>query len=63
MSEQLTMLGIASREGYDFATNNICIMQDLMQHEGMTYHAVIKNSYQQGFLDGFKYRLTGDDKA
>ncbi len=58
MNENLTMLDIAIKQGYGYATK----MEQIYATElrGISKHAVIKNAYQDGFLAGFTYKLTGD---
>lgn len=62
MSEKLTMLNTAISKGCDYADDWEDHIVMLLREEGMSMHAVIKNSYTQGFLDGFKFRLTGDSE-
>ncbi len=56
--ENLTMLDISISKGYAYATEREKELRALMM-EGMTLHGIIKNAYQEGFLAGFTYRLTG----
>ena len=63
MSENLTLLEKARVKAHDYADDWEERIDMLMVDEGMRTHAIIKNSYMQGYLDGFKLRLTGDDKA
>lgn len=58
--EELTMLDRARIKAHDFADKYEDSFVMLRQDEGMSIHAILKNAYQNGFLDGFKYRLTGE---
>lgn len=59
--ENLTMLDIARARAYDFATKNERAFKDL-RDEGASLHAILKVAYQQGYIDGFKLRLTGEQE-
>ena len=60
MNEDLTMLEKARVKAHDYADDHEDTVVMLRQDEGMSIHAILKNAYQQGYLDGFKYRLTGE---
>ena len=59
MSEQLTMLDIARVKAHDFADEWEDRITEL-RTEGASLHAILKTAYQQGYIDGFKLRLTGE---
>lgn len=52
-----TVADEAIHRGMNYASNNLPIVQDLMQNEGMSFHAVLKNAYQEGFLHGFEHKF------
>ena len=69
MNENLTMLEKQSSmydkaitAGYLFADKHLDEVRMLMQDEGFTLHGELKMAYMHGFLDGFKFRLTGDSE-
>ena len=62
MSEKLTMLEKARVKAHDYADEWETVYDDMQQDgELVTLHAKLKTAYQQGYLDGFKLRLTGDE--
>ena len=32
-------------------------VKEMMQHEGLSLHAILKNAYQTGFLHGFEHKF------
>lgn len=60
MNENLTLLDIARIQAHNYADNQEEIVEMLQHDEGVSLHAILKNAYQQGFMGGFTYRLTGD---
>lgn len=58
--DNLTLLEKARVKAHDYADDNEDTVVILRQDEGMSIHAILKNAYQQGYLDGFKFRLTGE---
>jgi hypothetical protein len=47
----------AIHRGNNYADANDDIMVDLMRTDGMSFHAVLKNAYQEGFLHGFEHKF------
>lgn len=62
MTDNLTLLEKARVKAHDYADEWHDRLEDIRAEEGMSMHAIIKNSYLQGYLDGFKLRLTGDSE-
>lgn len=60
--DNLTLLQIAIAKGYKYATEHETIMSESIRFEGTSLHAVLRNAYQQGYLDGFTHRLTGEQE-
>ena len=59
-NENLTLLDRARIQGHNFADDWEERIQMLIDDEGMSIHAILKNAYQMGFMGGFTYKLTGD---
>lgn len=59
-SENLTMLEKARIKAHDYADDWEDRINDLRADKGMSIHAILKNAYTQGYIDGFKLRLTGE---
>ena len=59
-NENLTMLDRARIQGHNFADDWEERIQMLIDDEGMSIHAVLKNAFQHGYMAGFTYKLTGD---
>lgn len=47
----------AIHRGTNYAADNLHLIKQLMQDEGMSFHAVLKNAYQEGFLHGFEHKF------
>ena len=47
----------AIHRGVNFAEVKSLEYQMLMHDEGMTFEAVLKNAYQEGFLHGFEHKF------
>lgn len=52
-----TLLDEAIHRGVNFAEVKSLEYQMLMHDEGMTFEAVLKNAYQEGFLHGFEHKF------
>ena len=61
--DNLTLLEKARLNAHNYADDHEDTVVMLRQDEGMSIHAILKNAYQNGYIDGFKLKLTGDDKA
>lgn len=59
-AENLTLLDKARIKAHDYADDNEDTVVMLRQDEGVSIHAILKNAYQQGYLDGMKFKLTGE---
>ena len=47
----------AIHRGMNFADAKGSEYQMLVNDEGMSFHAVLKNAYQEGFLHGFEHKF------
>lgn len=52
-----TIADEAIHRGGNYADANLEIVATLRKEEGMTMYAVLKNAYQQGFLNGFGHKF------
>lgn len=52
-----TVVDEAIHRGVNYAEANEEILKDLIRSEGMSFHAVLKNAYQEGFLHGFEHKF------
>jgi hypothetical protein len=52
-----TIADEALHRGSNYADANLEIVDNLRKEEGMSMYAVLKNAYQQGFLDGFGHKF------
>ena len=59
-TENLTMLDIARIQAHNYADDHEDTIVMLRQDEGMSIHAILKNAFQQGYMAGFTYKLTGE---
>jgi hypothetical protein len=47
----------AIHRGMNYASQNIHLVKEVMRDEGLSFHAVLKNAYQEGFLHGFEHKF------
>jgi hypothetical protein len=47
----------AIHRAMNFASQNIHLVKEVMRDEGLSFHAVLKNAYQEGFLHGFEHKF------
>ncbi len=59
-AENLTLLEKAKVKAHDYADEWHDRLGDLRTEEGISMHAILKHTYLQGYLDGFRLRLTGE---
>ena len=52
-----TVADEAIHRGHNYASANTLITQDLMREEGLSFHAALKNAYQEGFMHGFEHKF------
>lgn len=60
MTKAITVYDQAIFSAIKYTDKNEEVFKMLMRDEGFTFNGVIKNSYQEGFLAGFAYRLGGE---
>lgn len=47
----------AIHRGTNYASANEHLIKELVRDEGMSFHAILKNAYQEGFLHGFEHKF------
>ena len=47
----------AIHRGVNYAEYWEDAVKEMMQHEGLSLHAILKNAYQTGFLHGFEHKF------
>ena len=59
--DNLTIQNEAIKRGNAYADKEEETVEMLRHDEGVSLHAIIKNAYQDGFLKGVAYRLSGGE--
>ena len=57
--DNLTIRDKARIKAHNYADDNEDEVVMLRQDEGISLHSILKNAYEQGYLDGVIFRLTG----
>lgn len=58
---EMTILDKARIQAHNYADDNEDEVVMLRQDEGASVHSILKNAYEQGYLDGFLLRLSEGD--